>query len=60
MDDEKIKIVIVVADGAPIPLYTVACSVPAAVYFARTDGKIVADTEAQDLTEMAAAGMAAR
>lgn len=60
MEEQKIQIIVVVAAGAPIPAYTVACSVPAAVSFAREDGKIVAETEAQDLNAMAAAGMAGR
>lgn len=57
---QKVQIVIVVAKGAPIPLYTVACSVPATVSFADESGQIIAETEAQDITAMAAAGMASR
>lgn len=63
MDEPKAQIVIVVPDGQPMPVYRVACSVPAQVHFARPDGtivKVIAHTDAADLVAMAAVGMGDR
>ena len=61
MDGREVQIVILVPAGSPSPLYTVACSVPAKVSFARPeDGQIYAEAEAMDINQLAATGMASR